>query len=83
MEGNISKMIGYVMEDKINKIPGCMMDCGTNTMMLILGISLCFMILIKNLIIDLTTLITVGIRSSGYARYMFGPKRTSEDHLAL
>jgi hypothetical protein len=67
MEGGISKMTEYVMDGRIIKIYGCIMDGSTNIMNLMLGVSLCFVILNKYLIAVLTTLIILAISSSNYA----------------
>jgi hypothetical protein len=67
MENSISKVIENVMDGRINTISGCIMDGSANIMNLMLGISLCFMILNKYLITVLTTLITLAISSSNYA----------------
>jgi hypothetical protein len=60
-------MITYVMDGRINKNFGCVMDGSSNIINLILGISLCFTILNKYVITVLTTLITLAINSSKYA----------------
>lgn len=67
MEGNISKMTEYVMDGRINQISGCVMDSNTNIMNLMLGVSLCFMILNKCLITFIITLITLAISLSNNA----------------
>ena len=67
-------MIKYVMDGRINKISGCLMDGSSNIINLILGVSLCFMVLNKYVITVLTTLITLAINSSNYAEINISTK---------